>query len=113
MPTLAISPYAQRGYVGHNLYDHTSILSMIEWRFGLQALTVRDAQARNIAESFAFGAANLAAPRFNVPAGSFGQICSLEGLGLGSLGSGLQHVDELQQLQNLALPLGFSLPLGL
>ena len=37
----------------------------------------------------------------------------VDGLGLGSLGSGLQHIDEMQQLQNLALSLGFSLPLGL
>ena len=29
-----ISPYARRGTVDHYLYDHTSILAMIEWRFG-------------------------------------------------------------------------------
>jgi phospholipase C len=68
VPCIVISPRAQRGHVAHDLYDHTSILKMIEWRFGLAPLTVRDAAARNLAEVLDFDSApNLDAPRYNVP----------------------------------------------
>jgi phospholipase C len=33
VPTVLASPYARRNYVDHNLYDHTSILRFLEWRF--------------------------------------------------------------------------------
>jgi len=35
VPALLISPYAKRGYVAHESYDHTSILKLIEWWFGV------------------------------------------------------------------------------
>ena len=44
---------ARRGHVAHGVYDHTSILKMIEWRFGLPPLTVRDAAANNLADELA------------------------------------------------------------
>ena len=47
-PCLVVSPWSQHGRVPHAVYDHTSILKMIEWRFGLQPLSVRDAAARNL-----------------------------------------------------------------
>lgn len=52
VPTVVASPFARRGFVAHPTYDHTSILKMVEWRFGLAPLTVRDAAARNMAETF-------------------------------------------------------------
>lgn len=63
VPTLLASPYSQRGFVDHNLYDHTSILRFIEWRFlgappvgpGADTdtwfLTQRDRYANNIGAS--------------------------------------------------------------
>jgi phospholipase C len=45
LPFVAISPYAKQHYVGHLVYDHTSVLRFIEARFGLPALTKRDANA--------------------------------------------------------------------
>jgi phospholipase C len=67
VPTLVISPRAHRGGVGGNLYDHTSILKFIEWRFGLAPLTPRDAAANNLAEVLDFaGAPNPAAPQWSV-----------------------------------------------
>ena len=61
VPTLMVSPYARRGYVDHRLYDHTSILRFIEWRFlgappeGPKGsgwyLTKRDRHANNIGRS--------------------------------------------------------------
>jgi phospholipase C len=62
VPTMVLSPFARKGHVGHATYDHTSILKMVEWRFGLKPLTKRDAAARNLAESFDF-----AHPRTAVP----------------------------------------------
>ncbi len=54
VPTFLVSPWSRPGHVGHNVYDHTSILKMVEWRFGLKPLTKRDAAARNLAESLDF-----------------------------------------------------------
>jgi phospholipase C len=31
--------------VGHGLFDHTSVLRLIEWRWGLQPLSARDASS--------------------------------------------------------------------
>ena len=50
VPTNLASPFARKGFVGTNLYDHTSILKMIEWNFDLSPLTMRDAAANNLAE---------------------------------------------------------------
>jgi phospholipase C len=65
VPALISSPYARRGYVDHTLYDHTSVLRFLEWRF-LGApprgpgkpgqtwfLTARDRHANNIGTSLA------------------------------------------------------------
>lgn len=38
VPTLVISPYARRGYLSGQLYEHSSILKFIERRFGLPSL---------------------------------------------------------------------------
>jgi phospholipase C len=45
VPLIVVSPYAKRGYVSHNVTDHTSLLRFIEARFDLPALTHRDANA--------------------------------------------------------------------
>jgi phospholipase C len=108
VPTLAISPYARRGFVSHNVYDHCSILKMIEWRFGLPALTARDAIANNIAASLDFARGpNLDAPTFSVPPGPFGQACA-EALPTSEVGMVRQkHIEETRQLRRLAQHYGF------
>jgi phospholipase C len=40
-----VSPFARRGFVDHTAYDTTSILKLIETRFGLAPLTQADARA--------------------------------------------------------------------
>lgn len=68
VPALVISPLAKRHLVAHDVYDHTSVLKMIEWRWGLPPLTPRDAAANNLAEVLDFGKApDLTAPRWDVP----------------------------------------------
>ena len=51
VPALMISPYAEAGKIDHTTYDFTSVLSFIENRQGLQALTARDGSANNIGNS--------------------------------------------------------------
>lgn len=68
VPALVISPLARRGYVAHNTYDHTSVLKMIQWRWGLKALTPRDSASRNLAEVLDFSRPSpVAAPRYLLP----------------------------------------------
>ncbi len=38
VPMLVVSPYARRGYISGQLYEHSSILKFIEHRFGLPSL---------------------------------------------------------------------------
>jgi phospholipase C len=54
VPVLVVSPWSRRGYVSQVVHDHTSILRTIELRFGLPALTQRDAQAAPMTEFFDF-----------------------------------------------------------
>ena len=39
VPTVIVSPFAPRNHVAHEHFDHTSILKLVEWRWGLKALT--------------------------------------------------------------------------
>jgi hypothetical protein len=48
---------------------------MIEWRWNMRPLTVRDATANNLAEVLDFDTPNLAAPRYAVSSGPFTQLC--------------------------------------
>lgn len=41
IPALVISPYAKKGFVDHTEYDTTSILRLIEWKYGLEPLGER------------------------------------------------------------------------
>ena len=66
VPTVVISPFARRNHVAHETLDHTSVLKMIEWRWGLAPLTVRDAHAINLARVFDFGAPNTASQTYTV-----------------------------------------------
>ena len=74
VPCLMVSPLARRAHIANRLYDHTSILRMIEQRFGLPALTVRDRTANDLAGELTTRP-DLRAPTYNVPAGPFGGAC--------------------------------------
>jgi phospholipase C len=54
VPMLVISPYARKGYIDHTMYNTTSILKFIEWRYGLKPLAERDAEANNLLAAFDF-----------------------------------------------------------
>lgn len=76
VPCLVISPWSRRGYVAAGVYDHTSVLKMIEWRWNLRPLTIRDASAKNLASALDFSAGDDFAPQYSVPVGPFGSVCT-------------------------------------
>ena len=63
VPTVIAGPYAKRNFIDHTTMDHTSATKFIEWRFGLKAMTPRDAAAHNPA----FTAFDFLNPNFEVP----------------------------------------------
>jgi len=75
VPTLLISPFARRHVTSSRIYDHASILRLIEWRWSLQPLSVRDANANNLADELNFTQARAVAPVINVAPGPFGVAC--------------------------------------
>lgn len=77
VPALVISPWSRRGFVAHGVYDHTSILKMIEARWHLRPLTIRDVTANSLADVLDFSTFNINVPRFPVPNGPFGGPCPL------------------------------------
>ncbi|HET7152312.1 MAG TPA: acid phosphatase [Candidatus Kapabacteria bacterium] len=54
VPTIIISPFTKQGFVDHTQYETVSILSLIEHRFGLSALSSRDAAALYFENAFSF-----------------------------------------------------------
>ena len=54
VPLLVVSPYAKKHYVNHTPADYTAILKLIETRFGVPALTKRDAAQQNMTSFFNF-----------------------------------------------------------
>jgi phospholipase C len=62
--------------VASEVYDHASILRAIEWRWNLQPLSVRDAQANNLANALNLSDWNPDAPTIEVPGGPFGALCA-------------------------------------
>jgi phospholipase C len=78
VPAVVISPRSRRGAVAHGVYDHTSVLKAIEWRWDLAPLTRRDAAARNIAEVLDFGSPPRPAPgRYTVRPAPNGLPCQV------------------------------------
>ncbi len=76
IPCVLISPFARRGRVAHGTYDHTSILKLLEWRWGLAPLSMRDAHAGNLAAALDFSHRNLKAPAISVPKLVVGAACT-------------------------------------
>ncbi len=100
-PAILIGPWARPGTVSSIEFDHTSVLKLIEWRWNLEPLTVRDATANNLALALDFTLRSAPAPSFSVPVGPFAEPCTPD----------LPDPDgeiELGSLAVLAGPLGWS-----
>ncbi|HVU04036.1 MAG TPA: alkaline phosphatase family protein [Polyangiaceae bacterium] len=69
VPVVVVSPYAKRHFVSHEVHSHTSILRFVQTKFGLSALTNRDANSDAMLDFFDFDhAPNLDVPDFAEPA---------------------------------------------
>jgi phospholipase C len=75
VPLLVVSPFARDDYVAHDVYDHTSILKMVESRWGLAPLTGRDAAANNLADALDFTQLPRTAPQYPEPPVVSGDAC--------------------------------------
>jgi phospholipase C len=74
VPVVVVSPFTRGNpaipRVNSQLYDHTSVLKLIEWRYGLPPLGSRDAsnEVGNLAEALNFGQPDYSVPSLpNVP----------------------------------------------
>jgi phospholipase C len=76
IPTILVSPFVKRRAVSSRLYDHASILKLIETRWGLSSLTVRDANANDLMAEIDLNIPVAAAPQFDVPTGPYTVPCS-------------------------------------
>jgi phospholipase C len=75
VPTILVSPFAQRHAVSSKVYDHASILRLIESRWNLQPLALRDTSANNLMDELNLTLPLTAAPTIDVPAGPFEIVC--------------------------------------
>lgn len=54
VPAIAMGPFAPRKIESAGPYEHCSILKMIEWRWDLEPMTLRDRHAKNLADALDF-----------------------------------------------------------
>jgi phosphoesterase family protein/centrosomal CEP192-like protein/ASPM-SPD-2-Hydin domain-containing protein len=54
VPLLIISPYARPGYISHTQYEFSSFLKLVEGRFNLAPLNLRDTNANDMQDAFDF-----------------------------------------------------------
>lgn len=73
VPTVVVSPFTRNAAgtpeVNHTVFDHTSVLKLIEWRWGVPPLTARDASPLigNFATALNFSAPNASVPTVPLP----------------------------------------------
>jgi phospholipase C len=67
VPFALISPWARPFCVSHCVYDHTSILKLVETKWNLPALTYRDANANAMLDMLQFHYPFFAEPKFAQP----------------------------------------------
>jgi phospholipase C len=88
VPCAVVSPWARRNYVSHRVFDHTSILKLVETKWNLPALTYRDANAASLLDlvdlrrPFFLRPPRLAAPLLSTdPGGPAALACNVTGPG--------------------------------
>ena len=69
VPAIAMGPFAPRKIEKAGPYEHCSVLRMIEWRFGLEPMRLRDRTAKNLADALDFSTRREAVtlPAFTAP----------------------------------------------
>ncbi len=83
VPTIIASPFTRgTNRIDSAVYDHTAALKLIEWRWGLKPLTVRDASPAigNPASNFNFSSRDASVPPLPQPGRVTGLPCFAKGL---------------------------------
>lgn len=84
VPTLIVSPFARgnpvQPRIDSQLYDHTSVLKLLEWRWGLAPLTARDAsdEVSNLAFALDFTSHDASLPDLPVIADPSAESCVID-----------------------------------
>ena len=95
VPAIIVSPFAARGQAASTVFDHTSVLRFIEWRWRLDPLTERDATANNLVEALDLDGRDLSAPPYLFNPGPYGSFCAPS------------EPDKWETIRNLAASAGF------
>ena len=99
VPTLIVSPFSRgnpaQPRINSLLYDHTSVLKLLEWRWNLNPLTARDAsdEVANLAYALDFKSRDTSLPELPVIAEPAVQSCTVDDI-LDGGGAGLPLVNE-------------------
>lgn len=80
LPLIVVSPYAKKHFVSHAVMDTTAILKLIETRFGLAALTKRDAAQQSMTAFFNFNFPPWMTPPTHLPPQNTSGACYLNQL---------------------------------
>src|SRR6266700_6641223 len=114
VPTVVASPFTKGNpgspTVSSLVFDHTSVLKLIEWRWGLAPLTPRDASndISSLANALNFNQPDVSVPTLPVPSAPLIAAPCLQTLFGGILSSGgSPSTTEWQQLGQQAASLGF------
>jgi phospholipase C len=121
VPCIVASPFTRgspaRPSVDHGFFDHTSVLKLIEWRWGLDPLSARDASTAptdpdNLATALEFARPDPSVPALPrlAPFLSAGCPATLPGLGTPSVGAPHPHGagDTWAGLRTLATRAGWT-----
>jgi phospholipase C len=114
VPTVVASPFAKGNpgspLVNSLVFDHTSVLKLIEWRWGLAPLTPRDASSDifNLANALNFNQPDATVPSLPAPHTPLLAAPCLQNLFGGILSSGgSSSTTPMQQLGQLAASAGY------
>jgi phospholipase C len=86
--------------VAHGLFDHTSVLKLLEWRWRLKPLTPRDAAAANPATALDFRAPNRKPPEIPVVHDPGPHLCELPGIGMPGAEPFWEELDALPAVRS-------------
>ncbi|MGH3562380.1 MAG: alkaline phosphatase family protein, partial [Mycobacterium sp.] len=64
VPMILVSPYAKQNYVSHLVYDHSSVVALVERIWNLPALGLRDANANDLTDLLDLDAMQSGQPTF-------------------------------------------------
>jgi phospholipase C len=121
VPTVVASPFSlgnpANSRVSALVFDHTSVLKLIEWRWGLAPLTPRDASTdvNNLAYALNLSQPDATVPNLPRPQAPLIAAPCLQTLGSGILSSGgtATPTADWQELGKQAAALGFPVPSAL